>query len=140
MWTTGTHKKELSAVQTSPGSASVGGHVGIRPGSGFGEVRQKGCQHRAGFSGTSAVKAVLTEGDSVSNAVTDIVSLVTTHRQNDTTLTVPCGNVCEHIEPKKSAKKEEVEVKRPTPFSQDWVVRQVMTEAQDGIVKVHLRQ
>ena len=48
--------------------------------------------------------------------------------------------MCEHIEPKKSAKKEEVEVKRPTPFSQDWVVRQVMTEAQDGKVKVHLRQ
>ena len=70
----------------------------------------------------------------------DIVSLVHTHRQNDTTLTVPCGKMCEHIEPKKSAKKEEVEVKRPTPFSQDWVVRQVMTEAQDGKVKVHLRQ
>ena len=48
--------------------------------------------------------------------------------------------MCEHIEPKKSARKEEVEVKRPTPFSQDWVVRQVMTETQDGKVKVHLRQ
>ena len=70
----------------------------------------------------------------------DIVSFVTTHRQNDATLTVPCGNVCEHIEPKKSAKKEEVEVERPTPFSQDWVVRQVVTETQDGKVKVHLRQ
>ena len=48
--------------------------------------------------------------------------------------------MCEHIEPKKSAKKEEVEVKRPTPFSQDWVVRQVMTEAQYGKIKVHLHQ
>ena len=48
--------------------------------------------------------------------------------------------MCEHIEPRKSAKKEEVEVKRPTPFSQDWVVRRVMTEAQDGKVKVHLHQ
>ena len=84
--------------------------------------------------------AVLTEEDSVSDAVTDIVSLVTTHRQNDTTLTVPCGNVCEHIEPRKSDKKEEVEVKWLTPFSQDWVVRQVMTEVQDRRVKVHLCQ
>ena len=33
-----------------------------------------------------------------------------------------------------------MEVKRPTPFSWDWVVRQVMTEAQDGKVKVHLHQ
>ena len=48
--------------------------------------------------------------------------------------------MCEHIEPKKSARKEEVEVKRSTPFSQDWVARQVLTEAQDGKVKVHLRQ
>ena len=86
------------------------------------------------------MKAVLTEGDSVLDAVTDIVSFVTTHRQTNTTLTVPCGNVCEHIELRKSAKKEEVEVKQPTPFSQDWVVRQVMTEAQDGPVKVHLHQ
>ena len=80
-------------------------------GNGVGKIRQKGCQHRAGFSGASAVKAGLTEGDLVSNAVTDIVSFVHTHHQNDTTLTVPYGNVCEHIEPKKSAKKEEVEVK-----------------------------
>ena len=48
--------------------------------------------------------------------------------------------MCECIESKKSAKKEEVEVKLPTPFSQDWVVRQVMTEARDGKVRVHLRQ
>ena len=54
---------------------------------------------------------MLTEGDVVLDAVTDIVSLVHTHRQNDTMLTVPCGNMCEHIEPRKSAKKEEVEVK-----------------------------
>ena len=137
MWTTGTYQKKLSTIKTSPGSTGIGRHVGARSGSGAGEIWEKGYQRRTGFSGTSAVKAVLTEGDSVSDAVTDIVSLVTTHRQNDTTLTVPCGNVCEHIEPKKSAKKEEVEVKRPTPFSQDWVVRQVMTEAQDGKVKVH---
>ena len=48
--------------------------------------------------------------------------------------------MCEHIEPKKSAKKEEVEVKRPTPFSQDWVVKQVVTEAQDEKIKMHLCQ
>ena len=76
----------------------------------------------------------------VLDAVTDIVSFVTTHCQNDTTLTVLCGNVCERTEPNKSAKQEEVELKQPTPFSQDWVMRQVMTEAQDGKVKVHLRQ
>ena len=57
------------------------------------------------------MKAVLTEGDSVLDAVTDFVSLVTTHRQNDTMLIVPYGSVCEHIEPRKSAEKEEVEVK-----------------------------
>ena len=33
-----------------------------------------------------------------------------------------------------------MEVGQTTPFSQDWVIRQVMTEAQDGKVKVHLRQ
>lgn len=92
------------------------------------------------FSGTSALKAVLTEGDSVSDAVTDIVSLVHIHRQNDMTLTVPGRSMCEHAEPRKSANKEETEVKRPTPLSLDWVVRQVVTEAQDGKVKVHLRQ
>ena len=64
------------------------------------------------FMTTSAVKAVLTEGDSVLNAVTDIVSLVITHYQNDTMLIVPSENMCEHIEPRKSAKKEEVGVKR----------------------------
>ena len=112
MWTTGTYQKKLSTIKTSPGSTGVGRHVGVRSGSGVGKIWEKGYQHKAGFSGTSAVKAVLTEGDSVPNAVTDIVSLVHTHHQNDTTLTVPCGNVCEHIEPRKPAKKEEVEVKR----------------------------
>lgn len=48
--------------------------------------------------------------------------------------------MCEHIEPNKSVKKKEVEVKQPTPFSQDRVIKQVFTEAQDGKVKVHLRQ
>ena len=111
MWTTGTYQEELSTVKAGPGSTGIGRHVRVRSGSGTGEIRKKGYQHRAGFSGTSAVKAVLTEGDSVSDAVMDIVSLVTTHHQNDATLTVPCGNVCEHIELRKSAKKEEVEVK-----------------------------
>ena len=86
------------------------------------------------------MKAVLTEEDSVSNAVSDIVSLVPTLRQNTETLTVEHGSVCEHIEPAKPAKQEEKEVRRPTPFSQDWVVKQVMTETQDSRVALHLRQ
>ena len=97
MWTTGTYQEELSTIKASPGSTGIGRHVRVPLGSSTGEIRQKGCRHRAGFSGASAVKAVLTEGDSVLDAVTDIVSFVTTHCQNDTTLTVPCGNVCEHI-------------------------------------------
>ena len=57
------------------------------------------------------MKAVLTEEDSVSNAVSDIVSLVPTLRQNTEMLTVEHGSVCEHIEPVKPAKQEEKEVR-----------------------------
>ena len=57
------------------------------------------------------MKVVLTEEDSVLNAVSDIVSLVPTLRQNTQTLTVEHGAVCEHIEPVKPAKQEEKEVK-----------------------------
>ena len=53
------------------------------------------------------MKAVLTEEDLVLNAVSDIVSLVPTLRQNTETLTIKHGTVCEHIELLKSAKQEE---------------------------------
>ena len=76
------------------------------------------------------MKAVLTGEDSVSNAVSDINSLVPTLRQNTEMLTIKHGTVYEHIKPVKPAKQEEKEVKRPTPFSQDWVVKQVMMETE----------
>ena len=45
--------------------------------------------------------------------------------------------MCEHIEPKKSAKKE---ARQPASFSEEWVVKQVLEDDRTDRIDMHLRQ
>ena len=81
------------------------------------------------------MKAVLPGDDSVSDEILDTFSIVPSSSKIQT-LTVPY-ETCDKSETVKSAEKD---VRRPTPFSMEWVVKQVHEDDRTDWISMHLRQ
>ena len=81
------------------------------------------------------MKAVLPGDDSVSDEILDTFSIVPSSSKIQT-LTVPY-EMCDKSETVKSA---ESDVRRPNPFSMEWVVKQVHKDDRTDWIGMHLRQ
>ena len=81
------------------------------------------------------MKAVLPGDDSVSDEILDMFSIVLSLSKIQT-LAVPYEK-CDESETVKSAERD---VRRPTPFSMKWVVKQVHEDDQADRIVMHLRQ
>ena len=80
------------------------------------------------------MKAVLSEGEPVSELATDSVSFVHSSSKIQT-LTVE-KKTSDESEKGKAAEKE---VRRPTSLSEEWVVNQVLQDDRTEIIGMHLR-
>ena len=81
------------------------------------------------------MKAVLPGDDLVSDEILDMFSIVPSSSKIQT-LTVPY-ETCDKSETVKSAERD---VRRPTPFSTEWVVKQVHEDDRTDRIGMHLRQ
>ena len=79
--------------------------------------------------------AGLTEEGAVSDSIADLVSLVPSSSKIQM-LIIPC-KTSDKSGTKKSAKKE---ARRPAPFSEEWVIKQVIEDDRTNRIGMHLRQ